>query len=188
MHVKPIRTTLVLVAATGLLTACAQPPMGPRVAVMPAPNKPFNVFQEDDATCRQFAQNSVAGTTEQANNAQVGGAIIGTILGAGLGAAVGGGQGAAIGAGAGAIGGTAYGSGGAQHATYSAQQRYDIAYSQCMYSHGNQVPGFVAPAHAPPPSAYAPPPPPPSAYAAPPPPPPPPAAYAPPPPPPPPYR
>src|SRR6185437_871703 len=166
MHVKPIRTTLVLVAATGLLAACAQPPMGPRVAVMPAPNKPFNVFQEDDATCRQFAQNSVAGTTEQANNAQVGGAIIGTILG--------GGQGAAIGAGAGAIGGTAYGSGGAQHATYSAQQRYDIAYSQCMYSHGNQVPGFVAPSHAPPPSAYAVPPPPP---------PPPPAAYAPPPPP-----
>ena len=30
------------------------------------------------------------------------------------------------------------------------QQRYDLAYSQCMYSRGNQVPGFQ-PSYAPPP-------------------------------------
>jgi hypothetical protein len=46
------------------------------------------------------------------------------------------------------------------------QQQYDNAYSQCMYSKGNQVPGFqpanVYPPPAPP-SAAAPPPPPPAA-------------------------
>jgi hypothetical protein len=50
----------------------------------------------------------------------------------------------------------------------SVQQRYDVAYSQCMYSRGNQVPGYVQP----PPPAYAPPPPPPPGYPPPPPPPP----------------
>ena len=165
-------------AAGALLAGCAQPPLGPTVAVMPAANKPFPVFQEEDATCRQFAQQQTAGTTELANNSQFGTAVIGTVLGAGLGAAIGGGRGAAIGAGAGALGGTAVGTGPAERSTYSAQQRYNIAYSQCMYSHGNQVPGYVAG----PVRSYAP------AYAAPPPPPPPgaypPAAYPPPPPPP----
>ncbi len=59
------------------------------------------------------------------------------------------------------------------------QQQYNIYYSQCMYSRGNQVPGFSpnayaippypgpgaaplpAPMGAPPPGAYVPPPPPP---------------------------
>lgn len=33
------------------------------------------------------------------------------------------------------------------------QQRYDVAFSQCMYSRGNQVPGFApnVPLSAPPP-------------------------------------
>jgi peptidoglycan hydrolase-like protein with peptidoglycan-binding domain len=39
------------------------------------------------------------------------------------------------------------------------QQRYDVAYSQCMYSKGDQVPGFQ-PVVAEPAPAYAPPPPP----------------------------
>jgi hypothetical protein len=47
------------------------------------------------------------------------------------------------------------------------QERYNFAYAQCMYSRGNQVPGF-APAGAPPPPppGYAPPgaPPPPPGY------------------------
>jgi len=161
---KQTKAAIAAATALALLAGCAQSPMGPRVAVMPAPGKPFDVFQQDDAVCRQFAQQQSAGVAEQANNAQLGSAAIGTLLGAGLGAAAGGGRGAAIGAGAGAIAGTAVGSGEAARGTYTAQQLYDNAYSQCMYSRGNQVPGFVAaPAMAPPPPppGAAPPPPPP---------------------------
>jgi hypothetical protein len=179
--VKRVRQTMVvsLVALTAL-SGCAAPPLGPTVAVMPGPNKPFDVFQTDQAVCRQFSEQQVGGA-EAANqtgtNQALIGAGIGTLLGAGLGAAIGGGRGAAIGAGAGALGGTAVGASNAQSSEMSIQRRYDIAYQQCMYSRGNQVPGYVAPA-----PAYAVPPPPPPGYA------PPPPGYAPPPPPPPGYR
>ena len=126
-----------------LLCACAAEPLGPTVAVMPAPGKPFDVFQGDQALCKDFASQQVRGGAQQANNNQVGTAVIGTLLGAGLGAAIGGGRGAAIGAGAGALGGTVVGAGPAGQAQYSLQQRYDLAYSQCMYSRGNQVPGAM---------------------------------------------
>ncbi|HXT80071.1 MAG TPA: glycine zipper family protein [Acetobacteraceae bacterium] len=158
-----LKTPATLLASLTLVTACTSQPMGPTVGVMPAPGKPFEVFQTDQAVCKQFADGQVAGGAQHANNMQVGTAVVGTLLGAGLGAAIGGGQGAAIGAGAGALGGTAVGAGPAAQAQYSLQQRYDLAYSQCMYSRGNQVPGYVpaapnyAPGYAP---AYPPPPPP----------------------------
>jgi uncharacterized protein YcfJ len=132
-----------LVVPLLLLDGCAQTPMGPTVAVMPAPGKPFDVFASDQAICKQFADSQVAGGAQAANNQQVGTAVLGTILGAGLGAAIGGGRGAAIGAASGALGGTAVGAGPASQANLSLQQRYDIAYAQCMYTRGNQVPGFV---------------------------------------------
>jgi uncharacterized protein YcfJ len=175
--VKHIRKGVAVLAAAGVLAGCAQAPMGPTVAVMPAANKPFPVFQQEDGYCKSYAQQQTAGTAEAANNAQFGTAIIGTVLGAGLGAALGGGQGAAVGAAGGALGGTAVGANSAERGTYSAQQRYNIAYSQCMYSYGNQVQGYAAgrahyaPYPPPPPGAYPPPPPPPG-YAPPPPPPP----------------
>src|SRR3954454_16903211 len=122
-----------LLAPVLLLSACAGEPLGPTLAVMPAPNKPFDVFQTDQALCKQFASNEVQGGAQQANNRQVGTAVVGTLLGAGLGAAIGGGRGAAIGAGAGALGGTAVVAGPSQGAQYSLQQRYDLAYGQCMY-------------------------------------------------------
>jgi hypothetical protein len=149
-----------------LLAACSSEPLGPTVGVMPAPGKPFDVFQSDQAVCRQFASGEVQGGAQQANNRQVGTAVVGTLLGAGLGAAIGGGRGAAIGAGAGALGGTAVGAGPSQNSQMSLQQRYDLAYSQCMYSRGNQVPGYQ-PVVAGPPPVYRPsyPPPPPPAYA-----------------------
>ncbi len=145
------RTKFAAGLALALLGGCATQPMGPKVAVMPAPNKPFSVFQDDDVICRNYASRQSAGVAEQANAGQVGTAAIGTVLGAGLGAAVGGGKGAAVGAGAGALGGTAVGAGHAERGTMTAQQLYDIAYSQCMYSRGNQVPGYTAPPSAPPP-------------------------------------
>jgi hypothetical protein len=163
---RSLRLFVTILAPALLLSACVSEPMGPTIAVMPAPNKPFDVFQGDQALCKQFASDQTAGGAQQANNRQVGTAVVGTLLGAGLGAAIGGGSGAAIGAGAGALGGTAVGAGPAQGAQYSLQQRYDTAYAQCMYSRGNQVPGYYQPRGAPPPPpgyGYAPgyPPPPP---------------------------
>ncbi len=131
-------------AAVALLSACASPPMGPTVAVMPGPNKPFEIFQADDAGCRGWANQAVQGQADAANNRAVGSAVIGTVLGAGLGAAIGGGRGAAIGAGSGALVGTAYGANGSQWSQMGIQRQYNVAYQQCMYSRGNQVPGYVA--------------------------------------------
>ena len=141
---RSLKRSAAILAPLLLLNACATEPMGPTIPVMPAPGKPFEAFQSDQAVCKQFASGQVQGGAQQANNQQVGTAVIGTLLGAGLGAAVGGGRGAAIGAGAGAIGGTAVGAGPAAQANYSLQQRYDLAYSQCMYSarqSGSGLPG-----------------------------------------------
>jgi hypothetical protein len=163
--VNKIKTSAALLSAVTLLSACASPPMGPTVAVMPAPNKPFDVFQADDAACRAWGNQATAGQVEQANNSAVGSAVVGTVLGAGLGAAIGGGRGAAIGAGSGALVGTAYGANGSQWSQMGIQQQYNVAYQQCMYARGNQVPGYQpvygAPMAPPPPPGYAPPPPPP---------------------------
>ncbi len=126
-----------------LLSACAQTPPGPTVAVMPAPGKPFDVFMADQAMCKQFAESQVHGQAENANMRAVGGAVLTTALGAGLGAAIGGGRGAGIGAASGALGGAGIGAVTSDNANMSIQQRYDVAFSQCMYSRGNQVPGFV---------------------------------------------
>ncbi len=71
-----------------------------------------------------------------------GSALLGGVLGAGLGAAVGGGRGAGIGAASGVVAGTAIGASGSANQQYGIQRQYDIAYSQCMYSRGNQVPGY----------------------------------------------
>jgi uncharacterized protein YcfJ len=164
-----------VVAASLMVTACATQPMGPRVAVMPGQNKPFEVFQQDQAVCQNYANQQTSGQAQAANNQAVGSAVLGTVLGAGLGAAVGGGRGAAIGAGAGAVAGTAYGANGSQYAQGGIQRQYDVAYQQCMYSRGNQVPGYqaaprpyapapgYAPGYAPAPG-YGPPPPPPPGY------------------------
>jgi len=139
-----------LIAACALIAGCVAQPTGPTVNVMPAPNKPFAVFEQDQAACKQYADQQVAGGAEQANEREVGTAAVGTVLGAGIGAAVGGGRGAAVGAGTGAIAGTAIGAAPAQRAQWTLQQRYDMAYEQCMYAKGNQVPGFQ-PAMPPPP-------------------------------------
>ena len=176
MNIKGI---LLILLAGVMLSACATIPIGPTVMAWPAPWKPLEVFQSDDAACRQWASQQV-GTeaSESANKTLAGGAAAGTILGAGLGAAIGGahghaGSGLVVGAVSGAIVGTAAASGPASGAQYEVQRRYDNAYVQCMYSKGNQVPGVVGtyrravppppppPAYTPPPSGAYPPPPPP---------------------------
>ncbi len=149
---RPGATIAGAIAALAL-AGCASHPLGPSVMVMPAPNKPFDVFVQDQAICRNFADQQVNGGAAAANNRAVGSAIVGTALGAGLGAAIGGGGGAAIGAASGAIAGTGVGASSSSYAGFELQRRYDIAYMQCQYARGNQVPGYyyARPAYYPPP-------------------------------------
>jgi uncharacterized protein YcfJ len=131
-------------ATAFLLAACAAPPMGPTVAVMPSPSKPMDIFQRDSADCQQYAQGIAQQTVDQTNQQVAGQIIIGALLGAALGGLAGGaGRAVATGAAAGAMVGTAVAADAAPWAQLSIQQQYDIAYSQCMYSRGDQVPGYV---------------------------------------------
>ena len=77
------------------LAGCASPPMGPTVSVLPQQGKPFEIFQAEQAGCKQYAYDQVRGEAESANSTGLLEGVGGTILGAGLGAAIGGGQGAA---------------------------------------------------------------------------------------------
>lgn len=159
-----LRRYLIIPAMIAVVSGCATMPPGPSVQVMPAPGKSFEAFQMDDAACRQWAENQAGWNANDTVNQNVaGGAAIGTALGAGLGAVIGSASGN-VGAGAaiGAAGGLALGAAGAAEparaAGYEVQRRYDIAYQQCMYSKGNQIPGVV---HKPRRARYVPPPPPP---------------------------
>jgi len=133
------------------------------VQVLPAPGKPFEQFQADDAVCRQWAAQQIGiSPQETVNQNAAAGAVIGTVIGAGAGALLGAatghpGAGAAIGAGSGLLFGTASGANAGNISGYEAQRRYDNTYVQCMYSKGNQVPGMVR--HYRPRSAAPPPPP-----------------------------
>lgn len=158
------------------LAGCATVPAGPSEMVLPGEGKPFEQFQAEDADCRQWANTQVGTTPGQAwTESALSHATIATLLGAALGAAIGAasgdaGIGAAIGAGSGALGGTLAGVGAGQATAGTVQSRYDIAYQQCMYAKGNQIPmrGKVQPHNG------APPPPGPSGFPSSPPPPPPP--------------
>jgi hypothetical protein len=159
-----------------VLAGCASAPPGPHVAVMPAPGKPFEVFVGEDQYCRSYAEQS-AGANAADTGAQrmAGSAVVGTVVGAAAGSALGGRHnGTATGAGMGMIAGTAIGANQGAMVQQEVQRRYDIAYQQCMYAKGNQVPGTsyrqtpavsVPPQYPPPsyvpPAAYPPPPPPP---------------------------
>jgi hypothetical protein len=145
-----------------MLTGCATVPTGPNVMVLPAPGKPFEVFQSEDANYKWWAsQQSGLSAQETVNQNTISGAVVGTLIGAGLGAAIGAvsgnpgmgaaigavsgnpGMGAAVGAGSGLLGGTISGANTGQGYAWEAQRRYDIAYQQCMYAKGNQVAGSV---------------------------------------------
>jgi len=154
---------LLLFLVVVVLGGCATMPTGPTVMVMPPPGKPFEVFAADDSACRQWVQQQIGGASpsETANQNMASGAVVGTLVGAGIGAAIGAatgnvGAGAAIGAGAGLLGGTAMATNPAYASAWQLQRQYDIAYQQCMYAKGNQIPG-VARHRA---QAYGPPPPP----------------------------
>ncbi len=132
-----------------VLGGCATMPTGPSVMVLPPPGKPFEQFQADDAACRQWAAQQIGvNPQEVANQSTATGAVAGTAIGAALGAAIGAaagnpGAGAAIGAGTGLLAGTATGANAGQAYGWRAQRQYDMAYVQCMYAKGNEVPGMT---------------------------------------------
>ena len=140
------------VLAAGVLTAgCATTPTGPMVRAMPAPTKPFEVFAQDQAECEHYAGDQIAGAAQAANNRALGATALGAVLGLGVGAATGSGRAASVGAASGGAIGATIGADQSAYAGYDLQRRYDIAYSQCMYAKGNQVPGMLPPAPPPPP-------------------------------------
>ncbi len=158
---------LVLFLAAAALGGCATMPAGPSVMVLPAPGKPFEVFQSEDFACRNWAAAQTGQQPSEAVNQNLaGGAAVGTLVGAGLGAAIGAasgnvGAGAAIGAASGLVGGAAVASGPAYGSGWELQRRYDISYQQCMYAKGNVIPGVrtvrrTYPAPPPPPPGYKP--------------------------------
>lgn len=135
-----------LIATLGLGACAVAPPPGPSVIGMPGQGKSFEAFQQDDATCRDYASAQVGGATPAAaaNQAAVGSAVVGTALGAAAGAALGSvggalGAGAAIGGATGLLAGSAYGSNNAAFSAAGVQQRYDVSYAQCLSAHGDTV-------------------------------------------------
>lgn len=137
------------------LAACASIPVGPSIAVMPGPGKPFDQFNIDNSICKNFAQQELGTNPNDVAREQVlTGAATGAILGAASGALMGHGHDSPAGemAGAGLIVGSAVGASAANQSIMTLQRRYDIAYRQCMYAKGNQVPGHVAPRYVLPPA------------------------------------
>ena len=146
--------SLLMISVAALLVACAETPTGPTVSVMPAPGKPFEVFQEDNAYCKQYASAEISGAPSSGQQVATGaaaGAVVGAVAGTLLGDSR---NAAGAGAATGALFGTAAGASNADRSSAGLQRRYNVAFEQCMYSKGNQVPGFSR-------SGYYPPPPPP---------------------------
>ena len=131
-------------SAVASLTACVSAPTGPTVAVMPRQGKPFDLFQQEDLYCRNFAANSAKDTSDAALKEGATSAAIGAALGAVAGAVIQGGNHANVGTGAGVglLGGAAMGAMNSSGKQNQAQAQYNIAYQQCMYSKGNQVPSI----------------------------------------------
>lgn len=159
------RRGVVCCSALLLIAGCVTTvPTGPRVAVMPAPGKPFEVFASEDHMCRQYAEQSIgASPNDSAKTNALEATAAGVAIGTAVGALAGGREGAPTGAAVGLLAGSAAGSDQAAYASHDAQWRYDISYEQCMYAKGNQVPGYRMQQQVPPPPpGYRPPPPPPT--------------------------
>ncbi|HTG82770.1 MAG TPA: hypothetical protein VL949_12550 [Geobacteraceae bacterium] len=62
MTMKQLRKIMPLMALLAL-SGCARLPTGPSVLVLPAPNKPFDVFQAEVATCRQWASQQLGASS-----------------------------------------------------------------------------------------------------------------------------
>lgn len=176
---RPWAANLGPVMLGACLAGCANPgPAAPTVMALPAQGESFTLFQQHDATCRAYGSAQIGGQTpgQTAATRGIAGAALGTGLGAAAGALLGSvsghaGGGAAIGAGTGLVAGSLLGGARARRAAAATQDRYNVAYAQCMVANGERI---ATPALPPAPVIYAPPPPvvyvPAAAYAVPPPP------------------
>lgn len=134
----------VAIAVSLTLAACAQP-IGPTVQVLPPPGKTFEAFQADQRDCSIYTNAQIKPMVDRAATAQLGTAIIGTVLGAGLGAAIGRGRGAGIGAASGALLGAAAGGDQAAQGMNRIQVFYDNTYAACMVARGDVLPAIPQP-------------------------------------------
>ncbi|MPW21326.1 hypothetical protein GCT13_31735 [Paraburkholderia sp. CNPSo 3157] len=89
----------IAVTCCPVAAGCVSQPIGPAVAVKPGHDKPFTVFLQDDAQCKQYAREQLARgvDTRAASDAHV------------------------------------------PRAQLNVQQRYDLAYLECMRAKGNEV-------------------------------------------------
>jgi uncharacterized protein YcfJ len=134
-----VRSTCAGLVACLLLCGAASAQMVPSVLVTPGPNKPIEVFHQDQDECRDYAGHVVTGDADTSGDV-VGGAVVGAALGAILGSGDGR-QGAAFGAAAGGVAGAAIGASVADRDQAKRQRAYDDAYERCMYAHDNVLPG-----------------------------------------------
>lgn len=140
-----IALTAPVFACAVLLSGCVVVPTAPTVLALPGSQKPFDQFQADDISCRNYANATVAGPGQAAANNAASTAAASTAIGAAAGALIGAatgsaGSGAAIGAGTGLLFGSAAGGNYAGYSSYDLQHQYDASYLQCMYARGNRVP------------------------------------------------
>jgi hypothetical protein len=140
MHLAQITAAAALMIWSVAASAWAD--MFPSIMVTPGPNKPIEIFHDDQAQCWEYADRFVRGDIGPGGDI-LGGAVVGAALGAILGSSVGGrhSHGASIGALGGAVAGTALGAHTAQGEAAREQRTYDDAYARCMYAHDNVVPG-----------------------------------------------
>ena len=147
------RAALALLIPLSLGACAVAPPTGPSVLALPAKGKDMQTFQAEDYNCRNYAQAQIGGNTpaNAANQSAVGSAALGTALGAGAGALLGRSAGpwARVRRSAPAPGcWPARRSARAMRRfrARSLQQRYDMAYTQCIASTGNSVQAAPGPA------------------------------------------
>jgi len=145
---KPIALASFVAAALALGGCVVAPPSGPSVMALPGEGRSFEQFRNDDFECRQYAGGQTGGTPQDAAvNSGIASAAVGTAIGAAAGALIGGHEGAAVGAGTGLLIGSTAGVGAANASGYTLQQRYDMAYTQCMYAKGDKVPAAESAPH-----------------------------------------
>jgi Glycine-zipper domain len=118
----------------------------PTVMALPAAGESFDVFEQHEGGCRQYASAQIGEKSPGEGAAQSGiaGAAIGTGIGAAAGALLGSatghaGGGAAVGAGTGLLTGTVLGSARGRNAAAAMQRQYNMAYTQCMVANGEHM-------------------------------------------------
>lgn len=146
IHSRFNLSAVIMLASTALIGCSAPGPMSPTVMALPPKRENFEVFQQHEATCRQYATTQTGGQSagQHADKSAVASAVVGTGIGAAAGALFGSvtghaGNGAAIGAGTGLLAGSLAGASRGRQAAASLQQQYDISYTQCMIAKGEDV-------------------------------------------------